>query len=294
MPGCTIAHFTDAHLPLHGSFAPLELLGKRGLSALNWARRRSRLHLRAVAEVLREDILAHRPDHVAMTGDAVNFGLPREFAAAAAWLSSFGRPETLSFVPGNHEAIAPGTEAAREAAYAPFTRGEQPEGAWPMLRRFGPVALFGVSTAISTPPFLAQGEAGAEQIRALRGALDAAGGLCRIVLIHHPPTNLASPRKALRDRAALSAVLAEAGAALVLHGHDHRNELSWIDGAAGRIPVLGCPSASTPPGRGAAPAEWRLICIEETGAGWQLDILRRALGPTGFADRGRFTLTSPR
>ena len=294
MPGFTIAHFTDAHLPLHDSFAPRELLGKRGLSALNWARRRSRLHLRAVAEALRDDILAHRPDHVAMTGDAANFGLPREFAAAASWLSGFGPPATLSFVPGNHEAISPHAEAAREAAYAPFTRGEQPEGAWPMLRRFGHVALFGVSTAIPTAPFLAQGEAGAAQIRALRSALDAAAGLCRIVLIHHPPTELASPRKALRDRAALSAALAEAGAALVLHGHDHRNELSWIEGAAGRIPVLGCPSASTPPGRGAAPAEWRFMRIRENEAGWRIEILRRALGPAGFADRGRFTLTSPR
>lgn len=294
MTSYTLAHFTDAHLPLHGRFAPFELLGKRGLSALNWARRRSRLHLRAVADALRDDVIAHRPDHVAMTGDAVNFGLPREFAAAADWLSGFGPPEALSFVPGNHEAIAPGAETARDAAFSSFVAGETPPGAWPWLRRRGPVALIGVSTATPTAPFLAQGEAGAEQIRGLRRALDAAAGLCRIVLIHHPPTGLAKPRKALRDRAALSAVIAEAGAALVLHGHDHRNELSWIDGAAGRIPVLGCPAASVPPGRGAEPAEWRLLRIGAAEAGWRIEVLRRALGPAGFADRGRFTLTSPR
>lgn len=293
MTAFTLAHLTDAHLPLHGRFTPGELLSKRGFSALNWMRRRRRLHSAAVADALRADVVAHAPDHVAMTGDAVNFGLRREFAGAAAWLSGFGPAEEVSFTPGNHEALVAGAEAAREAAYAPFTAGEGPAGAWPWLRRRGPVALIGVSTAIATAPFLAVGEAGEAQTRALAAALEATEGLFRIVLIHHPPTNLTRKRKALRDRAALAAAIANAGAGLVLHGHDHRNEFSWIDGARGRIPVLGAPSASTPHGRGHEPAEWRLLTIRKEGGGWRMDVLRRTFGPAGIADRGRFTLNAP-
>ena len=83
-----IAHFTDAHIPQHGGFRRADLTGKRVFSALNWVRARRREHLKSVADALRADILAQRPDHVAMTGDVVNFGLNREFQAGADWLRS--------------------------------------------------------------------------------------------------------------------------------------------------------------------------------------------------------------
>lgn len=294
MTGFTIAHFTDAHLPLHGRFRASELCGKRALSALNWARRRRLLHLREVADALRADILAHRPDHVAMTGDAVNFGLEREFTAAAAWLGGFGPGGEVSFVPGNHEALVAGAEAACAAAFATFTASDAADdrsGDWPWMRVRGRVALVGVSTAIPTPPLFAQGEAGAAQIAALRRRLSVARGLCRIVLIHHPPTDMSRPRKALRDRVAVAAAIAEEGAELVLHGHNHRNQLSWIDGVGARIPVLGAPSASGPAGRGVEPAEWRLLGIAPESGGYRIAILRRALAAGGqFEDRGRFSL----
>lgn len=286
--GFRLAHLTDAHLPLVGGFAPAELLSKRGLSALNWLRRRRRLHLRAVADALRADVRAHAPDHVAMTGDAVNFGLVREAAAAADWLAGFGPPEAVSFVPGNHEALTAPFAGPLAAAFAPFATGDD-GGACPWLRRRGPLALIGVATAAPSPPFRATGAAGAEGVAALRARLRDASGAVAVALIHHPPTALAKPRKALLDRAAVAAALAEGGAGLVLHGHDHRNELSWIDGPAGRIPVLGAPAASTPFGRGAEPAEWRLLTF---GDG-EVEVLRRALGPGGFADRGRFRLRLP-
>ncbi|QIE56907.1 metallophosphoesterase [Pikeienuella piscinae] len=292
MTGFTIAHLTDAHLPLHGGFSARELLGKRALSALNWARSRRALHLRTIADRLRADVMAHRPDHVAMTGDAVNFGLPREFGGAAEWLAGFGPGEQVSFVPGNHEALVAGVETERDARFAPFIASDRGAG-WPWVRRRGPVALIGVSTAIATPLLYAKGAAGLAQIDGLRAHLSATRGLCRIVLIHHPPTAMSKPRKALRDRKAVAAAIAEAGADLVLHGHNHKSQLSWIDAGAIRIPVLGAPSASTPPGTGHEPAEWRLITISAEGRGHRIEILRRAVTATGeFADRGRFSLPS--
>ncbi len=290
----TIAHLSDAHLPNHGRFHLHELAGKRALSALNWLRKRQYSHRRDIADALRADVVAHGPDHVAMTGDVVNFGLAREFEAGAAWLDGFG-PE-VSFVPGNHEAIHAGAEAQLAAAFARFTTGDDGvAGRWPWVKRRGLVTLIGVTTSIATAPFLAQGEAGTEQIDALRTVLAETEGTLRVILIHHPPTDITIPRKHLRDRAALAAVIGAAGGAIVLHGHNHKNQLSWIDGPKGRVPVLGTPSASVPVGDSFQPAEWRLLTISESGAGWSVDLVRRSVDLAGeFQDRGRFGLAVAR
>lgn len=289
----TIAHLTDAHLPVHGGFAWRELIGKRGFSALNWARKRHRAHRREIAEAVAADIRAHAPDHVAMTGDAVNFGLAREFAAAADWLSGLGPAGEVSFVPGNHEAIMPGAEAERDAAYAPFITGDDGGAGYPWLRIRGPVALIGVSTSLATPPFRATGTLGAGQIAAMERLLAETAGLCRVVLIHHPPVGPVKRRKRLTDAAAFSAALGRAGAELVLHGHNHRAQLGWIDGAA-RIPVLGAPSASIGHGWKDHPAEWRLITVRRRTGGFAIDYVRRRIGvDLAPQDAGRFRLISP-
>ena len=71
-------------------------------------------------------------------------------------------------------------------------------------------------------------------------------GRVRVVLLHHPPVMLRPPEtRNLRDRAALGEVLRRAGADLVLHGHDHRDERASLEGPDGaRIPVVGAGSAS--------------------------------------------------
>lgn len=276
----TLAHFTDAHIPFHGRFRAHELGNKRAISALNWKRKRRRMHRRAVADELRADILAHKPDHVAMTGDVVNFGLPREYEAAAKWLAEFGPAEQLSYVPGNHEAMVAGTERELREAFAAFTEGDEGPG-FPWLRRRGPLALIGVSTAIPTAPGLAQGAVSGAQMQALRALLEQNRGLCRVILMHHAPTPVSPKRRALRQRAEVSRLIGEAGAELVLHGHNHLNQMSWIEGEAGRIPVLGAPSASTPAGTERDAAEWRLLRFEKGETGFTLHVTRRALSKTG-------------
>jgi 3',5'-cyclic AMP phosphodiesterase CpdA len=291
----TIAHLTDAHLPTHDRFHLRELLGKRAFSALNWRLRRHRTHRRDVADALQADILTYQPDHVAMTGDVVNFGLPREFEAGAGWLDRFGSPADVSFVPGNHEAIHAGVEAERQLSFARFTTSDSNIGReWPWVRRRGLVTLIGLSTSIPTAPFLAQGEVGPDQIDGLRKALRGAVGTLAIILIHHPPTGVTISRKDLRDRRAVAAAIAESEGALVLHGHNHKNQLSWIDGASGRYPVLGSPSASVPTGEHFQPAEWRQISVSKTLSGWDVKVLRRAVGQgNAFSDIGLFTLQIP-
>lgn len=290
----TLAHITDLHLPLHGRLRRGELVGKRAFSALNWARKRRRTHLAEVAEALTDDLVAHAPDHVAVTGDTVNFGLPREFEAGAAWMDRLGAPDDVSFVPGNHEAILKGVETKRDAAFQRFATGDNGVAAYPWLRKRGRIALIGVSTSVSTPPFFAQGRVGAQQLAELGEVLSATKGMCRVVLIHHPPSGPCKPRKRLLDAQSFREVLAAHGAEMVLHGHNHKALLSWIDTVEGRIPVIGAPSASIGHGWRDHPAEWRLFQIEAVDDGYEIIMRRRRITATnGVEDYGTFRLTPP-
>ena len=89
------------------------------------------------------------------------------------------------------------------------------------------------------------GEAQLARLEALLTAPELAGKT-RVVLIHHPPVmHKGGEQRNLRDRAALAAVLARAGAELVLHGHDHQDERADLPGPGGKpIPVIGGGSAS--------------------------------------------------
>jgi 3',5'-cyclic AMP phosphodiesterase CpdA len=278
----TIAHLTDAHLAQTLPRGP-ECLGKRGLSRLSWRRRRSRLHRRDIAEAVAADVRAAGADAVMMTGDAVNFALDAEFAGARAWLGTLGPPDIVGLIPGNHEALAAGMESAMRAHWGAYLLGDDGAPEFPWLRRRGPVALIGVSSAVATPPFFASGRVGASQIARLRAILAQTGaeGLCRVVAVHHPPTPITIWRKRLEDGPAFRAVLAEAGAELVIHGHTHFAEMSWIDGRAGRIPVLGAPACGLLPGPRNDAGGWRALEIARVDAGWRLTMRERRVGEDG-------------
>jgi 3',5'-cyclic AMP phosphodiesterase CpdA len=153
---------------------------------------------------------------------------------------------------------------------------------------------------VATPPLFASGRAGAEQCRELARLLAETGGegLCRVMLIHHPPTPIVQWRKALWDREAVAAAITAEGAELVLHGHSHRADFSWIDTAWGRVPVIGAPSASMSatagPGPGRDPGAWRRLEIARDADGWRLDLLERRITPQGgVADGPHLRLRLP-
>ena len=119
---------------------------------------------------------------------------------------------------------------------------------FPYVRTQGPVALIGLNSAVPTPPFVAAGELGRAQLEQFALCLErlAEAKFIRVVLIHHPPLpGLAPPRRALQDAAAFSDVLDRYGAELVLHGHNHREMLSWRAHSGRGVPVLGVSSASS-------------------------------------------------
>ena len=188
-----LAHLSDPHLGPMPQARLRELASKRAIGYLNWHRKRHMIHRRDVLGELVADMQAQKPDHIAVTGDLVNIALPLEFAEARKWLESVGTPDHVSLVPGNHDAYVRGIREHFPYVWAEYFHGDgtasNSDAAFPYLRRRGPLALIGVSTAIPTAPFMATGRLGHEQRGALEKILQqlSKGDSFRVLMIHHPP-----------------------------------------------------------------------------------------------------------
>jgi 3',5'-cyclic AMP phosphodiesterase CpdA len=277
-----LAHLSDPHLAPIPRPRLSELANKRLIGFLNWHRERRSLHRPEVLAKLVADLKTFAPDHVAVTGDLVNVALEAEFAPARAWLDALGSPADVTVVPGNHEAYVRATAGHAARHWGGYMRGDDADAAreagFPFVRRRGPVALIGLSTALPTLPFMATGFVGSRQLRQLAQALDhlAREGLFRVVLIHHPPVS-SRPNwfRRLLDSDDFLRVMAEHGAELVLHGHDHMSSLVWLQGPRGRIPSFGVPSASSPRSRHQEAAAYNLYRIDGGPSAWHCEAISR-------------------
>src|SRR5262245_3719009 len=206
----TLAHLSDPHLPPLPAARLRDLASKRALGYLNWTRNRHRYHRREVLDALVADIRAQAPDHIAVTGDLVNLALEAEFAPSRAWLESVGQAEHVTVIPGNHDAYVRATRHLAAEAWDDFLRGDEDggNGTFPFLRRRGPLALIGVSSAVPTAPLMATGRLGAAQLAALNDILArlATEDAFRVLLVHHP-LHSTSRVKRLTDSRALRALL---------------------------------------------------------------------------------------
>jgi 3',5'-cyclic AMP phosphodiesterase CpdA len=282
-----LAHLSDVHLPLPGGLPARYLNVKRTLGWLNWQRKRRFVHTREAVDAIVADIKAQGPDHVLVSGDIVNIGLPAEYAAARDWLASVGAPDWVSVVPGNHDAYVaaeagPGIELwAGYMANDAYGRGLGLSAGFPYVRRVGHVAILGVNSGIATKPGSAVGEVGAEQLVRLGDVLGRLGerGLVRLVMIHHPPVpGLADKSRRLLDEVALADVLARAGAELVVHGHNHTMTSVWH----GRTAIEGVAPASAMRAYGDEPlARYNLISVERAAGGQSITIETRGLVEAG-------------
>ena len=156
-------------------------------------------------------------------------------------------------------------------------------GTFPFVRRRGAVALIALSSALPTAPFSATGQLGDQQLSRLAEALDQNRDLYRVVLVHHPPVSPPSRyMRRLTDAAEFRRVLAEKGAELVLHGHDHCFSLIWLDGPGKNIPAVGVPSGSAhaPHGHEDA-AGYNLFHIDGEPGAWRCEMIARQRGADG-------------
>jgi 3',5'-cyclic AMP phosphodiesterase CpdA len=287
----TLAHLSDPHLGPLPPVAPADLMSKRILGYINWKRNRDRTHDLSVLEALLADLRAAEPDHIAVTGDLANLGLPAEFDNAAEWLRTLGLPRDVSVVPGNHDAYVKTSVAHFNGACGDFMTGDSSGAAdvcaFPFVRRRGPLALIGVSTAVASPPLMATGRVGEVQAAALFEALDAAGreGLFRVVLLHHSP--LPAPShwdRRLTDARRVRAAIARGGAELVLHGHNHRTSVAVFRGRNGQIPVVGAAAASVKPGARRLGGSYNLFAIEKRNGHWRAKMTERRITGEGAVE----------
>lgn len=293
-----LAHLSDPHLGPMPEARISEFLGKRFFGLMNWIGARRRRFGASTLTPLIEDVLEQAPDHVCVTGDLVNVSLPAEFDTAATFLSSLGEPEDVSVVPGNHDAYVRATMHYHLEHWAPFMAGDLNHpgtpldvDAFPFVRRRGPVAVVGISTAVPTNIFLASGVVGPRQLARLRAELLTlkAEGRFRALMIHHPPVGKRPFFRDLKDAEALRAVLAETGAELIMHGHEHRACLGRMDGADGPIPVVGVPSASAGPEAEKGPGCYYLYRITGAPGSWRCEMQVRGYAPGDRAVRLRGT-----
>ncbi len=274
-PMFRLAHISDIHLSPLPQVRLRELASKRITGYINWKRHRKGAMHDWVLEGLIKDLQSHKPDHIAVTGDLVNLALNLEIDNGFEWLKQLGSQEDVSFVPGNHDAYVPGALDKSCCKWEPWMRGDgidnrEKRPQFPYLRVRDGVAIIGVSSARATGPFMASGDFLPAQAARLKKMLIETGeqGLCRVILIHHPPIRNATPAyKRLFGIGRFQKVIREAGAELVLHGHTHLATYNEIASPNGAVPVICVPSASQAPypigheGR-KPPARYNLFSIE--------------------------------
>ena len=165
----TLAHLSDIHLSPMPRAIAAHLMSKRMLGYVNWHRGRKYVHRREILDLLTRDLVERKPDHIAVTGDLVNLGLPEEYLRAAEWLHHLGTAVPRDRDPRQSRRLcadAPQGAAPPLAALYGVESGRRrrcsptPPTVFPFVRRFGDVGIVALSSAIPTMPFVAAGKIG--------------------------------------------------------------------------------------------------------------------------------------
>jgi 3',5'-cyclic AMP phosphodiesterase CpdA len=275
-----LAHLSDPHIGPLPRPRWRELIGKRATGYINWRQGgRSRAHDMKALTALVADMRAQNPDHVALTGDICNIGLPGEFPLAAQWLHTIGSPDEVSLAPGNHDVYLRSSLSHMTRELSPWMRSDDGGHSFPYLRRRNGVAIIGLCSGVPTLPFVAAGKLGREQLTRLAQMLRDTRDCVRVVLLHHPPVDGGGGIRNLADHRLLAEVLLREGAELLLHGHIHAISRKSLPGPQGPIPVLGICSASSIGRNPRRRAAYYLIDIDASNR--RLDYSARQLGAAG-------------
>lgn len=294
MKPVVLAHVSDLHLPFEPALRPAQRLSKRQLSAWSW-RRRGHLQSPRILSALATELRTAAPDHIAITGDVINFSLPDEYRQAVRWLQALAPAERISLVPGNHDALVPVAAAEGIGRWAAWTRLDSD---WPFVHRLDGVSLIGLNSAVPTAPLLAQGRLGGAQLDRLarRLAEEKARGQVRVLLLHHPvAAGAIGRRKALVDAPDLRERLREHGAELILHGHARDARLDPVPGPQGPIPCLCVASSTALPNPRDDGARWHRLAIWREGSALRAEVRVRtwSVDRDAFIDAARYVLCLP-
>ncbi|MEY3014009.1 MAG: hypothetical protein RIT45_2744 [Pseudomonadota bacterium] len=270
-----LAHISDLHVLDLGGTSVGAFLNKRltGLGNLIGPRRGA--HPAWLADALAARLERAEVDHVAFTGDLTNLALPSEFAAGRRLLERIGDGARLSAVPGNHDAYTLGAAraSAGEAAIAPWATGVRRREDYPWVKAPRPwLRIYGLSSAIAAPAFIAWGEVGDAQRERLARLVEQEPPevQVRIAMVHHNLHRRGVPARftaQLRDSEAVAESLRKLRFTALLHGHTHaphRGHLPGDDGRAGTL-VLGCGSSTWYRPSHEQLAHFNVMTLDESG-----------------------------
>lgn len=283
-----LAHLSDPHLARVDHIKRSDLFNKRLLGYLKWKLKRQGEHSDELLTILYKDLQRTKPDHIAITGDLTQLGLPIEFETARDWLQTLGTGDRVTIIPGNHDTYVK-TDWHKTFAhwrnYMISDVQDQPArlttrlgGIFPTLRLRGRIALIGINTAYPSGLHLATGKIDGVQLQKLECILKqlSGKGLFRIILIHHPPVqNIVSWRRSLTDAASLRIILERYGTELILFGHAHKTSRSNLETPAGSTPAMGAPSASSLSLKEERRSRYFLYKITSTANGWKVNMKER-------------------
>lgn len=247
-----IAHISDFHCPMRIEVRPGEILNKRVLGLANLRFRREKLHSLDILSTLLRHLAEKRPDLTVITGDLVNLALDEEFMKMDVLLRSSGLdPGSTILVPGNHDRYlrsAAGSLERRLSSWVPESVSRED---YPYLRRMGPIAVIGISSAVPRGPFRSAGLIGPTQLERIKALIDRPEirDQTLLILCHHPPFPYPEPIKnyegGLEDWPALLSILRERPTYL-LHGHLHvfSHRILRFRHHEGSVTAVGATSAS--------------------------------------------------
>lgn len=241
-----ILHFSDVHLPFPpGSFRTPEMLHPKRLVALaNFYLRRGSKYAAALQKLngLNEFLRREPVDYILFTGDSLNFGLEREFTAAAPRLAetlALARRGALA-LPGNHDLYTGASLVHHRKHFAPLVRSDLPEAAtptgYPLVRWMGDDAV-AIAFNSSRPNFNfwnSSGRVPGLELDALKALLGRPEIQARrhLFLMTHYPFDEAGCFHGLRNSRALLHLLQGRDHLVLLHGHNHRPYTYFLPGTA--------------------------------------------------------------
>lgn len=248
-----ILHFSDLHLPVPpGAFRSPEMLHpKRLLAGLNFLLRRRNKYAEALQKLhgLRDFLVREPVDAILYTGDTLNFGLEREFTAAAPRLAEIlglARGGALA-VPGNHDLYTGASRVHHRRYFLSLLRSDLPEAAsptgYPLVRWLGDDAV-AIAFNSSRPRFAfwdSSGRIPDLELDALVALLDRPEISVRrhIFLLTHYPFDDQGIFHGLRNSRRLLGLLRGRKNLVLLHGHDHRIDTRLLPGTATRLYCAG-------------------------------------------------------
>lgn len=247
------------------------LLNKRILGYANLKFNRGRTHKEEFLMRLIAEAAAENADMTVVTGDFTSLALDFEFEKIGRLFRLGGLlPEKTMVLPGNHDRYTISADRGRAfekgmADWLPPGFAEKPE--YPIVKRLGHVCLLGLDTAVWRGPIRAAGAIDDASISRTSDALtcDEMRPLTKVIALHHPPFHrgnrmLKNYRTGFDGYSRLLNVIP--GDAVVIHGHTHIASRQ----KAGRLDVIGVPSASNNTGSPATQLAYNKYIFEKDGS----------------------------